>query len=562
MKTPSFLRNLGLLSLAIIFSIALMFAFVELPVLIDSVLAEKVEFPGLDHGRDAISAYKADIYISALNLRWIGYACLAIVILFIIVGFITRRSAWGLAGAFTLFLPVFGQFAMSMFFLSGLGMLRVGWMPFWDISWNVLDMGDVIYVPFWILMWVFRQFDYWAQPEIAWAFMGLGAFLFTWGVLVWMQARFSKKGVAISWIYRISRHPQYLGWIIWSYGLAIYSPLVNDMKKSWGMASSLPLLLMIMIIIGMCLLEEIRMREKYGEQFESYRKRTPFLFPLPGWLKKILKFPMWIVIRKPWPEKGKEVASVIMTYTIILLLISLIWVDFGNRKKFPFSESKRQAKVELLLNELEHTQGRRYRWFKFQELKEYGEFAVPPLIEYLESDNPEDREFAASILGDLGDTSAIRPLHALLEHPWDNVRTNAIGALVKLGDRSIIPMFEQMLDRESSSYPRTVIYNAIGDLQATEAWNLLVRGTQEEEDWVKMTAVRAMAKIDAEKTTPYLIYLLQSESDWVKTDASAIAHLLKDTAFLPYLVPLLDNDNYEVRFFAQQAIREINKTAN
>jgi len=253
---------------------------------------------------------------------------------------------------------------------------------------------------------------------------------------------------------------------------------------------------------------------------------------------------------------------VVLTYTFILVLVSLIWVDFDGRKRFPFSESKRQAKVELLLNELEHTQGRRYRWFKFQELKEYGEFAVPPLIEYLESDNPEDREFAASMLGDLGDTSAIRPLHALLKHPWENVRTNAIGALVKLGDRSIIPMFEQMLDRESSSYPRTVIYNAIGDLQAKEAWNLLVRGTQEEEDWVKMTAVRAMAKIDAEKTTPYLIYLLQSESDWVKTDASAIAHLLKDTAFLPYLVPLLDNDNYEVRFFAQQAIREINKTAN
>jgi protein-S-isoprenylcysteine O-methyltransferase Ste14 len=281
MKMPSPLRNLLLLALAIVFSAALMFAFVELPLLLDSALADKVEFPGLDHGRDAISAYKADVYISALNLRWIGYGCLGLVLVFIIIGFITKRSGWGLAGAFALFLPVFGQFAMSMFFLAGLGMLRVGWMPFWDISWNVLDMGDVIYIPFWILMWVFRQFNYWAQPELAWFFMGLGAFLFTWGVLVWMQARFSKKAVATSWIYRISRHPQYLGWIIWSYGLVIYSPLVNQMKKSWGMASSLPFLLMTMIIIGMCLMEEIRMREKYGEAFEKYRNCLLYTSPSP-----------------------------------------------------------------------------------------------------------------------------------------------------------------------------------------------------------------------------------------------------------------------------------------
>jgi len=276
MKTPPLLRNFGLMTLAIIFSAALMFAFVELPVLLDTALAEKIEFPGLDHGRDTISAYKTDIYISALNLRWIGYTCLALVIIFIIIGFITKRSGWGLAGAFALFLPVFGQFAMSMFFLAGLGMLRVGWMPFWDISWNVLDMGNVIYIPFWILMWVFRQFDYWAQPELAWFFMGLGAFLFTWGVLVWMQARFGKKGVAKSWIYRISRHPQYLGWIIWSYGLILYSPLVNQMKKSWGMTSSLPWLLMTMIIIAICMLEELNMHEKYGEQYDEYRKRSPF----------------------------------------------------------------------------------------------------------------------------------------------------------------------------------------------------------------------------------------------------------------------------------------------
>lgn len=123
-------KDLILLLLAIVFSIALMFSFIELPRWIDTLLQENVGFPGFDQGSGEQAAYYSNIYIKRLHLRWIGYGSLVLVCLFILMGFVTRKSSWAWAGAFVIFLPVFGQFALSMFFLSGLGIHRTGWLPF------------------------------------------------------------------------------------------------------------------------------------------------------------------------------------------------------------------------------------------------------------------------------------------------------------------------------------------------------------------------------------------------------------------------------------------------
>jgi len=138
-------KNVTLFLLALIFSFALMFAFVELPGLIDSLLQEKVGFPGFDQGISDFDAYKSKLFIDTLYLRWIGYASLFLIIGFIVIGFVTKKTVWAWAGAFALFLPVFGQFALSMFFLAGLGILRAGWLPFMEISFNVLQLGNIIY---------------------------------------------------------------------------------------------------------------------------------------------------------------------------------------------------------------------------------------------------------------------------------------------------------------------------------------------------------------------------------------------------------------------------------
>jgi protein-S-isoprenylcysteine O-methyltransferase Ste14 len=450
---------------------------------------------------------------------------------------------------------------MSMFFLAGLGMLRVGWLPFWDLSFQILDLGNVIYVPYWILMWIFEKFDYWAQADIAWVFMGVGAFLFTWGVMVWMQSRFGQKGVAKLWIYRISRHPQYLGWIIWTYGLIIYAPLYNDLKKSWGIGSSLPWLFMTMIIIGICMMEEIHMKKKYGKEYDDYRDKAPFLIPIPYILKRIIKFPMSLIIKKKRPEKNGEVAIVITVYTILLMAVSLIWVDFGQAKIFPINESKRQEEVTQLVAEITGETNWRIRDKKFNALAKYDGLAVAPLIDFLQSDDNENQENAARLLGDLGDTSAIMPLYSVLSHPWEDVRVNAIQSIVKLQGMKSLAVLIEGLQYETGTYPRSVIYESIGQLRASEAWDVLVEGSLNDEEWARLSAVKAMAKIDPGNTSAYLIPLLQSENDWILRDAVAVAHQIKDEATLPYLEELLGYDHYEIRFIASETIDAIKATS-
>ena len=558
MKLHARLQQVFLLLIAVVFSISLMFAFTELPRLVDTFVQNSCEFPGLDQGSDDISAYKSDLYISALHLRWIGYGCLALVALLIVMGFVTRRSSWAWAGAFVIFLPVFGQFAMSMFFLAGLGMLRVVWLPFWDISFSILDLGNIVLVPYWALMWVFRQFGIWAQEGLGWFFMASGAFLFTWGVLAWIQSRFNRQGVATSWVYRFSRHPQYLGWIIWTYGLIIYTPLINQMKKSWGVSSTLPWLLMTMIIIGICMMEEINMKKKYGEGYNTFRRKTPFLFPL-GIFRKILRMPMWLVVRNRYPGNTRQVVYVTTLYTLLFIALSLPWAAPGSTRLIPVGKSRAMAEIEKLSKRIDNTGLRRERWRLFEDLASYGELAVPVTVRYLSSDNPENQEFAAIISGRLGDTAAIRPLRELLGHPWENVRTSAIYSLAELGDSILLPALILLVESETNDYPRIVIYNAFGQLRAKEAWPLLKQGAKDKSDWVKMAAVRAMMNIYPDSITPFLIPLFNSELARIRGDAAAIANQLLDEATLPYLEHLLSDDNYEVRFLASTAIRSIEK---
>jgi len=174
------LNNLGLLILALIFSTGLIFAFIEIPRLLDTSLQNRFGFPQFDQGAGEINALKTEIFIQGLRLRWIGYGSLILILGLIIFGYSTKRSGWALAGAVGLFIPIFGEFALSMFFLAGLGLLRVGWLPFLEVTtFDLLDLGKVIYVPYWVLTWFFGIFKWDAHAFLTYLFMGSGARLLT-----------------------------------------------------------------------------------------------------------------------------------------------------------------------------------------------------------------------------------------------------------------------------------------------------------------------------------------------------------------------------------------------
>ena len=73
------IKNILLFLLALVFSCALMFAFTELPRVLDQILQNNVGFPGFDQGANEMTASMSDMYIHTLNLRIIGYISLGII---------------------------------------------------------------------------------------------------------------------------------------------------------------------------------------------------------------------------------------------------------------------------------------------------------------------------------------------------------------------------------------------------------------------------------------------------------------------------------------------------
>ncbi len=341
--------------LAIVIAIALTWAFVALPYWISGILYgsyQDTAAQGLSHGPQD---EESQPFIRTFHLRTIGYVSLIGVIGLIVVGLLAEKRGLAVAGGIAFFLPVLGHFALSMFFLAGLGLLRTLWIPLLDASYSatgdasfgLFGLGDIILLPYIIAVYLLSWVGIDARFALGYIVMGLGLFVFVLGMLAWFTTHLEKKGTADFWIYRFSRHPQYLGWIVWSYGLVLYwihENESNHFKISWGIPDSAPWLIATMVIIGVAMLEEIRMRREQGTEYGVYRERTPFLLPLPGFVSKIIATPMRLVLRKDWPESGRDVAIVIVLYTVILFLVSYVYemfdhllVPFGRLDLFPYA---------------------------------------------------------------------------------------------------------------------------------------------------------------------------------------------------------------------------------
>ena len=318
-------KYLFLIFLSIIFSIALTFATLELPLVMESVLEEFFPDYRWDfESRNALLAYA----------RPIGYTCLAIVVGLIIVGFKTGKNRLSKLGSLSLFLPAFGNYAVAMFFLAGIGIFRVLWLPMWDVSPFVLMLGDVSYIPYWIIMqpiMILHEADfliwiYWARG-IGNTVVAVGLLIFCVGTFTWLYGKLEKKKVFDFWIYRYTRHPQYLGFILWSFGVLLLSALSGQIFGDIQPAPSLPWMISTILIICVALSEENCMLKQNEEAYNQYQKSAPFMLPLPRFVAKIITAPNKLLLKKEFPENKREILYTFIIYSTILIIISFFVVN-------------------------------------------------------------------------------------------------------------------------------------------------------------------------------------------------------------------------------------------
>lgn len=304
--------------LSIVFTLALMVTTYALLETLDRIL--RGYFPDIWWDPERIE-------VVTNSVRPIGYICLVVVIALIFVGFITERRHFAFLGSFAFFLPTFGYFATYMFFfLTGIGILRVMWLPLLDLSPTLLKLGDVSYLPLWIVMypWILQDVHVWhATPLLANLIIFAGLLIFCIGTLTWLYSKFEKREVVDFWIYKYSRHPQYLGFILLSYGIMLFAS-TESRYRGFQPEPSFPWLISTLLVICIALTEEIKMIKQADEQYLEYRRNTPFMLPLPRFLSKMLTAPNRILLKKDFPESGREILYTFVIYCVILVLLSIL----------------------------------------------------------------------------------------------------------------------------------------------------------------------------------------------------------------------------------------------
>jgi len=309
----------GISLLAVVFTVALTFATLQLPVILGNWLSNY--FPDIHPVMDPEKV--AGFMVVA---RPVGYACLAVIAVLIVAGFVAGKKKLSILGSFAFFLPTFGYFFASMFFLAGLGILRVPFIPFWDPSTNLMNFGDISYLPYMALVYPFWRGGVDIREVLAWIAIGLGLFIFVMGTITWFYGRVQRRKTVDFWIYRYTRHPQYLGFIIWSYGVMLIAAQQPVPMAGSNPGASLPWLLTTLVIICIALAEENRMRKEDSERYLEYAASAPFMFRIPKFISTAITFPMRLLLKKNRPETGKELVATFAVYATLLILLSLPFV--------------------------------------------------------------------------------------------------------------------------------------------------------------------------------------------------------------------------------------------
>jgi HEAT repeat protein/protein-S-isoprenylcysteine O-methyltransferase Ste14 len=569
--------------LAIVFAIGLTFVSVELPRLLDSFIAKNINTPDVATGLDSLSDYKTDLYLRFFRLRLIGYACLAVIVLMIVIGFVTEKSGWTSAGALLLFLPVFGHFAATMFFLGGLGFLRLLWLPLTDVSFRLFRLGDIVNWPYKVLLDLYSLTGLGRKASFPIIITGLGLLILFLGTLTWFYARTQKKGLADFWIYRLSRHPQYLGWIVWSYGVMFLPG--GKTKICYDLSNSLPWLLSTMIIIGVAMLEEIRMTRIHGETYESYRRRAPFLFPMPRLILNFFNIPLRLMFKKPYPERKREIVAVLAVYTALCLGVSAF---YGGLISLPRIETEGQKpRIEDLVRTLKDADNRDEKRRAADLLAGMGESAVDPLIVLLKEEDPVVRAYAASALGgtrsergvlvliallndrdlyvrrsaveSLGRTGSPLAIHPLVESLRDrtkDVGSYAARALGQIGDPEVIPPLIGALE-DPAANTTSAAAQALGELRAKEAIEPLIQCFEKMPNCPYDVVGRALSKLNSERAVDAWIAGLKKGSWWYPR-ASCAGEIGKNKLAkgIPALQDALKDESPEVRRAAVLALME------
>jgi HEAT repeat protein len=191
------------------------------------------------------------------------------------------------------------------------------------------------------------------------------------------------------------------------------------------------------------------------------------------------------------------------------------------------------ATVKALVNELDD--GSLVDHHAAESLKKIrSQIVIELLVPKLTDEKYFVRSYAADILGDRGDTSAVIPLIETLKSDIPDVRFNAIRALVKIKDRRAVgPLIELLVEEEH----RKQIIEGLGKLGDTLAIHPLHEEFRDTSAYYRQAAAISLYEIIGSAFVDTLINDLKTTDIKMKQITIRTLGTIRDTAAV---VPLID----------------------
>jgi HEAT repeat protein len=144
-----------------------------------------------------------------------------------------------------------------------------------------------------------------------------------------------------------------------------------------------------------------------------------------------------------------------------------------------------------------------------------------------------------------------------LHDPEGRIRLEGVRTIRRMQARETADTLMYFLENENVPYTRDLIIQTLSEMGDTRIYPY-IEAQLDAAEWHRVTgALRAMAELDFERTKPYLYQALDDERHLVRRE---VVYMLLDYLppdAIPHLQKVTNDEEWDVRFYARQAIRKI-----
>jgi HEAT repeat protein len=292
--------------------------------------------------------------------------------------------------------------------------------------------------------------------------------------------------------------------------------------------------------------------------YASYRESSPFLFPIPDWLNRILTWPGRLVTGGGYPTKGRQVVWIVLIYTVILMALSLIWMDLGGSGRNVESAEQTREELSEIHAKLDRAgDNRRVIYGLMEQIPEHGEAGQRSLMTLADNQNPAIREFSVMFLGQMKVQEAEDIIVRSMYDSIKRVRSSAIVAAGDIKSQIASDSLSSMLVHPVMDNNLFLIYGALGSIGNKAAMPALAEGLKDGPWYNQIAALSAIRTIDPGAGLSHAISELQDEQVEVRRNAVIACIRSGSKQAIEPLRSKLGDEDFEVRFYARQGIKKL-----